>query len=1402
MKFDEIVRNVLSASGSGATLENGGIRVSSNPLFQNSTSGMSGLYAAIKNSMTQNGGKLVRNLDNSHQPFTSNDYAPSGRFVSRLPIKDRFYHGNEFGTASKQENVSETALFVDGMDDPTSLTFKVEFGEWGASILEMKQVANIQAHAVDTNLYLSVYDNMPMGLLDLNFIDPDKMVELWAGQVCYNAYNYLLNRNEDRRAQYAKDFIEGLYILQKDMPYIFNKISGLDKLGDFDALRGQRLKDAELKIECLPDGMDWKIRHLMELYRKFAWDDVWQRWVLPDIYRYFRMIIYIYDKRILKTRYGEFDPVQDYLPVLALECSPCEFVIGNLWGNDFTQNYMEANTPAPSFSIKVHNIKTYYANTLMNRVKFIKDIRTFDEHKFANDTAEASKNGRTIAWQFEWLQNLFMHNEEYHLYSPKYNNLSHFPGDELDYSTDYSEGHRIEQAPDSWHSATVSDYPYIIRSWKDFKEAVKGIVLSNTKVIRDSRQPDKYYYTNDLSRLSPEMFAYYYKRNWLQIDDNNIQKQLQQRLKDMLRQMKKLLLADIQIPDQEFVNMNPETDIPSQKFRNMIIDDVSVRMKDISLIEGNVPDMEYAQLFDSSVPHMDFNHMKIDTSLPDLEYAHLKPNEVPDMDFMQMDPKDVSFQLQPVSLIEGEVGPQQFAHLVPNYPGTMDFLHLIGNTVPDMDFLQMWINLEKAKMQFLELIPNELPELEFAHLIETELGHMEFLHLLPVLDKALMEFLQIVPNSVPEQEFLNMVLDTHKAIMDFLTIVPNEPGTMDFLQMLPNLEKAVLDFLQLMPDYEKATMPWLQLMPDYEKVHSNFTRLIIDLEKALQQYATMNIDEETPDMDFMTLKENIVRLKQNFATLLVDMSKAKLQYLEMNPDTVKPDMDMTNLQEMDEKAAMQMVDMIVDQYVEHSQMQTPIIDVVKAHTDFVQMVPETIKSQSPIQLNMTEPSVGHADFLQMNPYTEIEHGQMASLIPNEEIAHTDFVRLTPYTEHEHSQMAQMVVEERIPEGQMTSLILNEEIEHSQMLQMVINEIKEHRDFVQMNLNTSVGHSDMTNLVVNEEVAHTDFVKMNPELEIEHAQMTNLISNEEVTHTDFVQMKPDIEKSEMKFVQPELVEKPELQMQGIEIKELEITHSQLVSMEISEGQKPELKTVSLEKAEYEPQMNWNHMAEVENPSLIMKDISLNGLEVRHSEFVHMKNNQEEIRHSDFVGLEIDSSLSHAPFPKMIDNDVSARLRDVAIENREKDIKDEISVKLNEGTAKSITEKDKEDINNALSGAKIQISPKLKEKMEDLVMIDPGKLHEESTETLIKLVDLLEGTLNEAKRELKLQAPVIIGGKRQTQLIVPKLEKAKPHGLMTLEKEFKMPDMAAMERAERLQWEHSERNKNNHKHSQYD
>ena len=79
--------------------------------------------------------------------------------------------------------------------------FKVEFGDWGNSLLDLETIKNQQVTSKFSNVYFEDYDQFPMGLLNLDFRD-FRISDDWNIQTSYNAYNYLMNNNEDARAQY------------------------------------------------------------------------------------------------------------------------------------------------------------------------------------------------------------------------------------------------------------------------------------------------------------------------------------------------------------------------------------------------------------------------------------------------------------------------------------------------------------------------------------------------------------------------------------------------------------------------------------------------------------------------------------------------------------------------------------------------------------------------------------------------------------------------------------------------------------------------------------------------------------------------------------------------------------------------------------------------------------------------------------------------------------------------------------------------------------------------------------------------------------------------------------------------------------------------------------------------
>jgi hypothetical protein len=101
-------------------------------------------------------------------------------------------------------------------------------------------------------------------------------------------------------------FKRALKDIQENFPYYFTSLSGIDTLTSINPEEGIRVKEGEIILECM-EGLDLKITQLLQLYRKIVWDDVYQRWALPDMMRFFGMRIYVSEIRLFSDVKKEND---------------------------------------------------------------------------------------------------------------------------------------------------------------------------------------------------------------------------------------------------------------------------------------------------------------------------------------------------------------------------------------------------------------------------------------------------------------------------------------------------------------------------------------------------------------------------------------------------------------------------------------------------------------------------------------------------------------------------------------------------------------------------------------------------------------------------------------------------------------------------------------------------------------------------------------------------------------------------------------------------------------------------------------------------------------------------------------------------------------------------------------
>lgn len=292
------------------------------------------------------------------------------------------------GYFSPYQNI-QSGSFQTRLDEPTYLGFALDFGAFLRSYLPGNWTSD---SFVSTN-----YDELPQAL----FCPPSNYDEDWNARTSYCAYSYLMDRNENLRAAMLIEFLAGWDELQREYQYYFQEISGLSTLLKPNPKDGIRVKDGKIKIKCI-EGIDLKVKYLLNLYRKIAWDDTYQRWVLPDIYRYFKFYIYISEIRTFhESNLGEQNQVSNSVtsklgqkltgalsdkllggaipglsadsaeemilsvanglaPTIKIECSMCEFVLDSWLEDGYSINNDKAEETTFEISVKNINVDSYY----------------------------------------------------------------------------------------------------------------------------------------------------------------------------------------------------------------------------------------------------------------------------------------------------------------------------------------------------------------------------------------------------------------------------------------------------------------------------------------------------------------------------------------------------------------------------------------------------------------------------------------------------------------------------------------------------------------------------------------------------------------------------------------------------------------------------------------------------------------------------------------------------------------------------------------------------------------------------------------------------------------------------------------------------------------------------------
>jgi hypothetical protein len=322
--------------------------------------------------------------------FKNNNHPQWGKFfgkgesIKTVPVYSPYHSFRSPGEVYKS-SMLEKGFIQKTFDEPTYLTFSLSFNTDNISLS-------------NTN-----FDRMPMPLF--NSYDEEN----YEAREEYSAIQYLRDNNEVVRADLLENWIYDWLLLQSSYQYYFQSISGLDSLITVNPLRGSRASLTESKITfTMLEGLDQRVTHLLNTYRKIAWDDVYQRWILPDMMRFFKLSVYVnefrsfhrsnhnidirnesaeeltikeekklarkerrQDRRDFRRGIDGGEPmilslIENFTPMYVLDLEMCDFDITSFRSAPDTMTIGNAEMREISFDINVRNYKERYINPMLD----------------------------------------------------------------------------------------------------------------------------------------------------------------------------------------------------------------------------------------------------------------------------------------------------------------------------------------------------------------------------------------------------------------------------------------------------------------------------------------------------------------------------------------------------------------------------------------------------------------------------------------------------------------------------------------------------------------------------------------------------------------------------------------------------------------------------------------------------------------------------------------------------------------------------------------------------------------------------------------------------------------------------------------------------------------------------
>lgn len=193
------------------------------------------------------------------------------------------------------------------------------------------------------------------------------------GTAAYYLKEYI---KDDDRAFYLAEFVKTLRLINKEMPWFWQSLAGVETFINYNVMEPYRGgDDAKITITCL-ESLNLMVAGMMDLYRAAMWDEDRWVWVVPDNLRKFSLIVYVSEMRkiqlgpntgnqtsAIQTPFDANSVTGENLPFFAFKASKCEFELNS--GNLFADlSAIEPKQATSTIDIKYERIHTYDARYL------------------------------------------------------------------------------------------------------------------------------------------------------------------------------------------------------------------------------------------------------------------------------------------------------------------------------------------------------------------------------------------------------------------------------------------------------------------------------------------------------------------------------------------------------------------------------------------------------------------------------------------------------------------------------------------------------------------------------------------------------------------------------------------------------------------------------------------------------------------------------------------------------------------------------------------------------------------------------------------------------------------------------------------------------------------------------